>query len=278
MSIETGTSLQNDLTRQTALPLELWMVIFKYKNHIEYSEWEDSMRYSFSEENCTIHADEFTTLRSGRTILYNRNEASNMYNIIESCKYLLDSKFSAYHIIRFYYTLVTEYYSWFYKRSWSVNDHMGGALCVGSEWQRTWSSERLINYNSLLTALTDKVNEAGGICLQLNDSYITLNDMKREKKSYDKIEYNNICNEINTYYGSMKRFNNSVKMFKDMIYFINTYFPDWVSNKLTQCDIQFELRIYNYKDWLNFKECSKVMRNGKIVGPIITPIHFYEGS
>ena len=264
MSTETETTLQLDLTRQTTIPLELWFVIFKFKKHMEYSEWEHRMRYSFSEENCTIHVDEFTTLRSGRKVLYNRNEPSYLHNIIVSCKHLLGMKFNSFHIIRSYYTLVIEYYSWFYKRSWCDNDMRDGGLCVGSQWQRTWSSGRLINYNNVLSVLTRKANEGReSRCFQLNRNRIKSNNMKRE---------------IKTSYGSTKRFNNSVQMLKDMIYFIDTYFPNWVSNKLTQCDIQFELRIYNYKSWLMFKNSSKVLRNGKRVGPIIKPMRFYEGN
>jgi hypothetical protein len=235
------------------------------------------MRYSFSEENCAINIDGSIKLRSGKKVLYESNEASKMYNIIESCIHISKANvnFQSFYKIRFLKTLVIEYYSWLYKRSSCIEDRDW----AGSQWQKTWCNKNVkTNWGTLFNVLTDKVNEAVDMCLPLNDSYMELNNMKRVKNSYNEMRYINICGEIKGEYGSMKIFNKCVHMCTNMLYFITTYFPNWVCNKLTQYDIQFELYIYDYKSWLTFKNSSKVLRNGKCVGPIIKPMRFYEGN
>ena len=294
---EDESFIKNILLEHTNIPLELWYHIYYYKYDLEYKIWKDKMNFSFSRENC----DPFTKthhikLRSSRKIATFNNDGAKLYNLATCCIKICDDKkvkYYAYYALRLMFRTVKRYYIWMYKRfKWDSNSSNG----IYEPWQAFSEKSNIqsnYHWGRFFDVLSSKIDEITHDIFVDYNSYQDLKYTKKHKKiknvnfdtwdwdeslliQFDIRKYETLMEVIKKKYGNVKTLFSCIDLCDSLLYFKNIYFVNWKNGKLTQDDLKYELSVYNSKKWSKYHSKCKTLRNGKLVGPVLTPIKFSD--
>lgn len=290
--------ISNCLLKYTNIPLELWYIIYEMKYKLEYNMWKDRMNFSFSQEDCDpFIRTNFIKLRSSRRIATYNNNGAKLYNLASLCIRLCQEKkvkYYAYYTLMLMFRTVKTYFIWMYKRFlWDSNSSSSNRVESWHSFSKKTNRPSTYNWGNFFDVLSSKIDSLTDEIFRDYDKYHALKYTKKYKKiknvnfdTWDWDETLDIQHDIRKYESLMenikKRYGNVESLFKcvnecnGLLYFKNYYFVNWKKGKLTQEDLQFELSVYKPKKWYEYLDKCKRLRNGKLVGPVLTPIKFYD--
>lgn len=287
------------LLKYTNIPLELWYIIYEMKHAIEYNMWEDRMNFSFSQMDCDSFAKtHYIKLRNSRKVATYNNNGAKLYNLASSCINLCRGKkvkYYAYHTLKLMFKTVKTYYIWMYKRFiWNCDSNNGkGFLAPWYKFSTMTNKPSTYNWGNFFDVLSSKIDCLNDEIFRDYDKYQELKYTKKYKKiknvnfdtwewdktseiQYDIWQYEILMENIKKRYGNVESLFKCVNECNCLVYFKNYYFVNWKKGNLTQEDLQFELSVYKPKKWYEYQDKCKRLRNGKLVGPKLTPIKFYD--
>ena len=286
-----------ELTEKSPLPMEMWMVIFEKKDKFEYIDWVEKMKYVFSEEYSGANPKLRTKLRSGRQLQGGGGGGARVYNIASQCIHSNGYKNDNYFKIKGLFDLVTKYYIWIYKREmWSCENHCSSHECAPwcqfsqerqnsmAWWETNWQQffyvidVKIVNMVSSIMRDYDEFKKTEPIkkILHKKDPHYNWDTWFPDQVQSDIAHYLELRSCIKKTYNTIPMFLKCVGFAKKLDYFKNLYFQHWKYRMMTQEDFQFELSIYKPTKWKKYLSQCRKLRSGKLIGPKLHGMKFYD--
>ena len=283
------------LTNKTIIPFELWEIIFSIKDDMEHSEWEEKMRYLFSNEYCYSDPNLRTRLRSGRTYQRGFTGGAKVYNLATQTLNCETYENKSYFKLKGLFDLTKKYYIWLYKREkWCCHHNClpdrCAPWCKFSQERREKNRQSHHSWERFFDTVDNKIDSMVMSVMLDYRNYERVLPIKKilhkkiknynfdcwdadEEQSQIR-DYENLMRRIKNTYNTIPRFLDCVVIANKLDYFKNVYFKNWKNLCMTQADFQFEMSIYYPTEWKKYHKKCKKLRGGKLVGPRLTGASF----